>query len=116
MKAIEKRIVEALRAGTSFKQSQNVYEIGYIVHDEVKADASSSTYLYYLIGTCVAVYDPTHARLSLGVESGRYDTATTRSRMNAIASAFGVCGLVQRKGKPFWTDGDPYTGPREFRL
>ena len=52
--------------------------------------------------------------IELGIDGGRFQTETTKSRINAIAQAFHLPGICQRKYVWYWSDGIGYSGVRTF--
>ena len=54
-------------------------------------------------------------QIILGVEGGRWQTNTTRGRINAIACHFKLPCISQKNWVWTWTDGVPYDGKRVFK-
>ncbi len=89
MRVVEKRIVEAMRQGLSFKQGSTR-----VVTEELAGERVTSVYLH---GHLIATVDLWNSCLRL-TDAG-YQTVTTKSRLNAILSAFvPACYIQQVKG------------------
>ncbi len=138
---IEDRIVHALQTEEAFEVKRVVMGDPYgfpHVHDSV--ELINGRRVYRLLGSIVAIYRPLEdagaemlaafkspdevrfyealppGSISLGVIGGAFQTATTLSRIRAIASAFGVLSIYIRRGVWYWSDDAPYTGPRIFKV
>lgn len=105
MREIEKRICNELHNGHKTVRLSS--------RDDIKVD-SDGRHCYYLFISCLATL--TSSQLDLGVCGGKYQTNTTKSRLNAIASSFGVPCIQQKNFVWTWTDGVPYDGIRNFIL
>lgn len=89
MRAIETRIVNAIRQGLSFKQGSTR-----VVTEELAGERVTSVYLH---GHLIATVDLWNACLRLS-DAG-YQTVTTKSRLNALLLAFApACCIQQDKG------------------
>ena len=114
MRKIEARIAQHMRTFASYHET--------IYADEVRAawgkDSvtlyNSGLIVYRYRGNTVARYTPHKKTMELGREDWR--TATTKSRINAIADAFGLPRVYQKDYIWTWSDGEKYTGARTFLL
>ena len=110
MREVEKRIIELLKSGTdnASLSLRDSVEIG-------SKDCGENA-VYRLHGSQVAVYSRVNKTLLLGVPGRKWSTVTTKSRINAIAGAFGVPHVWQENFWWAWSDGVPYEGVREFHV
>ena len=108
MKVIESKIIEALKSGKYYAYKKGYGVTGEIYHDMVVSGNA------YLIGTCYAQLKGN--TLKLGVYGGAWKSVTTKSRINAVADAFGVPRIYQENRKWTWGDGVKYDGIREFSV
>jgi len=69
---------------------------------------------------CALLHGTVYAEISdmaikLGVYGGRWQSATTKQRINAIAFFYGLPGIYQKNYIWYWADNNAiYTGIREF--
>lgn len=105
MRKVEQIIVNNLKRGIVGKISER---------DRILRRMGDDMLCYALWGTVVARKEPFSNELSLGVWNADWQTNTTKSRINAIATAFGVPRIRQKNHKWIWSDGVAYTEPRVF--
>ncbi len=73
--------------------------------------------IYFLWGTVVArIADFPTPTLELGVCDGAFQTNTTKSRINAFATYYHLPRIYQKDYNWYWSDGQPYTGTRDFPI
>ncbi|HSW65323.1 MAG TPA: hypothetical protein VLH56_18750 [Dissulfurispiraceae bacterium] len=71
--------------------------------------------VYRLHGHTVAWHQGSDA-IILGTFDGRWQTRTTKSRINAFADHYHLPRIAQRNFVWTWSDGIPYEGVRTFTL
>ena len=103
MRTVESRLIRAFLSLNEASPSP---------HDRIEVNAAGVRALLY--GTCYCSYRFSTQSLTLGVPGGRWQTATTKSRINAFAHHFSVPGLYQESFHFYWSDGEPYTGTKTY--
>lgn len=97
MKKIELEMIGAIAA-------QRNWQSGNTTVTTVKSEQFWLEVEVYLHGHKIAQISGTHVALS---DAG-WQTVTTKSRLNAIASAFGVMGVYQKDFTWHFDDGTPF--------
>lgn len=68
-----------------------------------------------LWNTTYCKYERSTKTLTIGVPNARWQTATTKSRINSFANLFGVPGLYQDNFVFFWADGELYQDVKVYQ-
>jgi hypothetical protein len=66
----------------------------------------------YLHSNRIATIRRSESGTTIQLFDGGWQTATTKSRLNAIAREFGVCGVYQKNFEWFFDDGEPFNDMR----
>jgi hypothetical protein len=122
MRKIEKAIIKTFRGMIAdTREHSRIIEKYLSSRDTVHTagDKNYSLVFYRLWSTDVIMYF--HDRLNpdgdtISANMGKWDTVTTRSRINAFRLDFPVLSIGRIKGESVWADGIPYTGPRVFSV
>lgn len=113
MRIVEKKICEILKdVKSAKKRSLSVRDRISIIYRNF-AMVPVKTIIYSLWNSRLAEFDG--ETLLLGVANGGWKTKTIKSRINAIASFFGIPHVIQARGIWKWTDDEPYIGIRVFQ-
>lgn len=97
MRAIEEKMIQAIESRTSWKSGNtevNVFMDG--------------TGFVALHGNTIAFF----GHHSVTLKDGGWQTVTTKSRLNALATHFGVHGVYQKNFEWFFTDDVPFMNDR----
>lgn len=107
MRKIEMDMIAAIRSRNSYKSGNTVVEQGENGYAEVRLHGNRICRLNYHQGI-------------IELSDCGYQTATTKSRLNALLDAFtntgGGQGIYQRDGKWFWKQGEEWDGSCMARL
>jgi len=101
MRIIERTMTKAFKEGRPLKRGNDQI----ILPNTLEAH-------YRLFGNLVAI----RVGGTLNLRDAVYHTATTKSRLNAIATVYGLPHLFQKAFDWYWTDGQDFTGSRIFDL
>jgi len=101
MRIIERTMTKAFKEGRPLKRG----------NDQIILAITLSTH-YRLHGNLIAI----RAGNTLNLLDAGYHTSTTKSRLNAIATVYGLPHLFQKAFDWYWTDGQDFTGSRIFDL
>jgi len=103
MRIIERTMTKAFKEGRPLKRGNDEVQIQSMITKEA---------LYRLHGNLIAVKTGS----TLELRDAGYRTSTTKSRINAIATVYGLPHLFQKAFDWYWTDGQDFTGSRIFDL
>ena len=103
MRIIERTMTKAFKEGRPLQTGNDQI----IVTDSIPHEAH-----YRLHGNLIAI----RVGNTLNLRDAGYRTATTKSRLNAIATVYGLPHLYQKAFDWYWTDGQDFTGSRIFDL
>jgi hypothetical protein len=108
MNKIERKIVHYLKNPEKVKRNKNLSE-----RDHIYLYPGNSLLYVLWNSPLVSLCGDT---LNLGVRGARWQSKTTKRRLNAIAREFGLPGITQKNYQWKWDDGQLYTGIRTFIL
>ena len=101
MRIIERTMTKAFKDGVPLKRG----------NDQIIKPNTLETH-YRLHGNLIAI----RAGSTLNLRNAGYQTSTTKSRLNALATVYGLPHLFQKAFDWYWTDGQDFTGSRIFDL
>jgi hypothetical protein len=96
MRKIERDMLEALTWGRDMHKANT----------SVQHNPEDGSAVVRLHGNCIARFDYLHRHVSL--YDGGWTSNTTKSRLNALASAYGVQGVYQKNWEWFNDDGTAF--------
>lgn len=104
MRKIEQRMVEAIRNRKNFR----------LDNTEVRQNGDSTVVL--LFGNLIATIEWTLGLVAVGFENPNHQTATTKSRMNAVLRE--LCGVSVYQHRKVWhfSTGTPFRVGQSFPL
>ena len=116
MRAINSKIIKALDGKAGDYKLSKRDKVYVSVADGIGNRTTSRA--YYLWNSQIFNMNTTSytTTISIGVRNGAYQTVTTKNRINFLADAYGLPGIVQKSYAWSWSDGVPYTGTRTFTV
>jgi hypothetical protein len=109
MRVIEQEIVKRLQ---KWKPGPVSLMRSISCRDSFIANGASLSYVLHLS----VVAKIRENSIELGVMGARWQTRTTKSRINAIAHAYNLPTLYSKHGEWYWLDGVSYMGIRVFSI
>ena len=104
MRIIERAMTKAFKEGRPLKRGDDEVQI--------KSMMITEEAYYRLHGNLIAV----RVGSTLHLRDAGDHTSTTKSRLNALATVYGLPHLFQKAFDWYWTDGQDFTGSRIFDL
>lgn len=103
MRIIERTMTKAFKEGRPLQRGNDEVQIHAMITKEAH---------YRLHGNLIAI----RVGNTLNLRDAGWRTSTTKSRLNAIATVYGLPHIYQKAFDWYWTDGQDFTGSRIFDL